>query len=247
MGIGMKSGNRRSPASFRPGPTSTTVRSATGAVLPVPTGWVLLAPGDAALTRRVKADGEHWVVEEQRGRKVFSRGVWAPAGTIQRIAADLARERATQAFAGRKVRDALRRERAQSAYVEDFAAAVLAFLNFHPRQVELAQRLARAVAGQATPVGSGTVARTRRIPVEQRAEAAVIAWMRHQTTGYDRMVVPRVKGQRREIRRLLARRSHELLAGYRRGDPLPMACPLRQALLAPGTDAEPALSGGVET
>jgi len=49
----------------------------------------------------------------------------------------------------------------------------------------LAIRLARAVADHATPVGSGTVARTKRIPVEERAEAAVIAWMRHQTTGYD--------------------------------------------------------------
>jgi hypothetical protein len=54
--------------------------------------------------------------------------------------------------------------------------------------------LAQAVTDHATPVGSGTVARTKRIPVEQRAEAAVIAWMRHQTTGYDGMVIPRVKG-----------------------------------------------------
>lgn len=45
------------------------------------------------------------------------------------------------------------------------------------------QRLDRVVTHHATPVGSGTVARTKRIPVEYRAEAAVIAWMRHQTTG----------------------------------------------------------------
>jgi hypothetical protein len=51
------------------------------------------------------------------------------------------------------------------------------------------------VTDHATPVGSGTVARTKRIPVEQRAEAAVIAWMRHQTTGYDGMVIPRIKGK----------------------------------------------------
>ena len=66
--------------------------------------------------------------------------------------------------------------------------------------------------------------------MEERAEAAVIAWMRHQTTGYDSLVIPRVKGKRREIRRLLARRSHELLEGYRRGlNPRP-DCPLRRAL-----------------
>jgi hypothetical protein len=70
----------------------------------------------------------------------------------------------------------------------------------------------------ATPVGSGTVARTKRIPIEQRAEAAVSAWLRHQTTGYDGMVIPRVKGKRREVRRILAARSKELLDGYRRGE-----------------------------
>jgi hypothetical protein len=106
---------------------------------------------------------------------------------------------------------------------------VLAFLNFHPSHADLAQRLARVVADHATPVGSGTVARTKRIPVEQRAEAAVIAWMRHQTTGYDSMVVPRVKGQRREVRRMLARRSHELLHRYRRGEPVAGECPLLRA------------------
>jgi hypothetical protein len=46
------------------------------------------------------------------------------------------------------------------------------FLAFHPMHANLADRLARAVTNQATPVGSGTVARTKRIPVEQRAEAA---------------------------------------------------------------------------
>jgi hypothetical protein len=86
------------------------------------------------------------------------------------------------------------------------------------------------VADHATPVGSGTVARTKRIPVEQRAEAAVIAWMRHKTTSYDGMAIPRVKGKRPEIRRMLARRSHDLLDGYRRGAPVPEECPLQKAL-----------------
>jgi hypothetical protein len=106
----------------------------------------------------------------------------------------------------------------------------VAFLAFHPSYAELADRLARAVTDHATPVGSGTVARTKRIPVGQRAEAAVIAWMRHQTTGYDGMVIARVKGKRREARRMLARRSQELLARYRRGGPVPEGCPLRKAL-----------------
>ena len=40
-------------------------------VLTAPTGWILLPPGDAALTRRVKAAGAHWVVQEKKGRKLF--------------------------------------------------------------------------------------------------------------------------------------------------------------------------------
>jgi hypothetical protein len=116
-------------------------------------------------------------------------------------------------------------------HVEDFHGAVLKFLAFHDMHADLADRLARAVTDHATPVGSGTVARTKRIPVEQRAEAAVIAWMRHQTTLYQGMVIPRVKGKRREVRRMLAARSKELLARYRRGEPALEGCPLIKALV----------------
>ena len=197
---------------------------------PVPAGWVLLPPGDAALTRRVKAAGECWAVAEKRGRKVFSRGVWAPTTTVERVQADLDAERSTESFARKKEADARRREKAQTAYVEEFVGAVGSFLAFHPAHADLAARLARSVAAHATPVGSGTVARTRRIPVGERAEAAVIAWLRHQTTGYDGMAIPRVKGKRREVRRLLAGRSRELLDRYRRGEPVADGCPLRRAL-----------------
>jgi hypothetical protein len=218
---------------YAPDPTPATVRSPDGRVLPVPVGWVLLPPGDAALTRRVKAAGDHWVVQERRGRKVFSRGVWAPPATVDRLRADLAAERATAGFARKKEAASARRERAQAEYVEDFHAAVLAYLAFHPAHAGLAGRLARAVTAHATPVGSGTVARTRRIPVDRRAEAAVVAWLRHQTTGYDGMLIPRVKGKRREVRRLLAQRSKLLLERYRRGEPVAGDCPLRRALAGP--------------
>jgi hypothetical protein len=215
---------------FSPGPTPNTVRSAGGVVLPVPEGWVLLPPGDAALTRRVKAAGDHWVVQEKRGRKVFSWGIWAAGATIDRIRADLAAERSTEDFARKKEADSRRRKEAQARYVEDFHGAVVAFLGFHPAHGEFADRLARAVTDHATPVGSGTVARTSRIPIQRRAEAAVIAWMRHQTTGYDDMAIPRIKGRRREVRRMLALRSRQLLERYRRGEPVEAGCPLKGAL-----------------
>jgi hypothetical protein len=214
---------------FTPGPTPDSVRSADGKVLTPPDGWILLLPGDAALTRRVKASGDHWVVQEKKGRKVFSRGIWAAAATIDKIRAELEAERSTDGYVKRKEADARRRDKAQAEYVEDFYKEVVTFLAFHPAHADLAHRLARAVADHATPVGSGTVARTKRISVEQRAEAAVIAWLRHQTTAYDSMVIPRVKGKRREVRRMLAQRSQDLLRRYRSGDAVG-ECPLERAL-----------------
>jgi hypothetical protein len=76
-------------------------------------------------------------------------------------------------------------------YVEDFLGAVVTFLAFNPNHADLADRVARAVEDHATPVGTGTVSRIKRIPVEQRAEATVIAWMSHQTT---RWRCPRQRG-----------------------------------------------------
>lgn len=220
----------KSILTYLPGKAPNTVRTPDGKTLTVPSGWVLLPPGDAALTRRVKAAGEHWVVAEKRGRKVFSRGIWTAAATIEQIRAELTAERGTESFAKKKAGDTQRRAKVQAEYVGDFNTSVLAFLAFDPKHAALAQRLARAVTDHATPVGSGTVARTKRIPVEKRAEAAVIAWLRHQTTAYDSMKIARVKGKRREVRRMLAQRSNELLAQYRAGKPASRDCPLAKAL-----------------
>ncbi|MCF3649727.1 DUF2293 domain-containing protein [Synoicihabitans lomoniglobus] len=205
--------------------------SAQGEVLSVPAGWALLAPGDAALSRRIKADGPSWTVVEKKGRKRFSRGIWAPADRIAALRAVRQAERADPAYqrgldAGRR-----RRAAAQETYAEDFGAAVKAWLNFHPRYQLAAAEMARRIVTHAVPVGSGTVARTKRIPIEQRAEAATIAWMRHQTTGYDHMPIARIKGERREVRRQLAQRSKALLSRYREGEPIDVgSCPLQAAL-----------------
>lgn len=165
-----------------------------------------------------------------RPQAVLARSV----GAGRAIARERARsevERADPRHAQRLDAARRRRDAAQEAYVTEFAAAVLAFLAFAPRYHTLALELAAAIAEHATPVGSGTVARTQRIPLERRAEAAVIAWLRHQTTAYDSMSIPRVKGMRREVRRLLAARSRELLAHYRQGVEVdPTRCLLRRAL-----------------
>jgi hypothetical protein len=58
--------------------------------------------------------------------------------------------------------------------------------------------------------------------------------MRHRTTAYDHMVIPRIKGKRREVRRMLAERSRALLDAYRAGRAVdPAACPLQRALSRP--------------
>ena len=221
-----------------PGPDARSVRTADGKVVPAPNGWVLVPPGDAGLTRRVKAAGATWTVQEKIGRRTFSRGVWAPQATVEQIARDLAAERATPEYARRREADARRRTHEQAEYVQTFTRSVRDYLAFHPRFAPLAEQLACAVAEHATPVGSGTVARTERIPVEQRAEAAVIAWMRHRTTAYEHMTIPRIKGKRREVRRMLAARSKALLDAYRAGrDVDAAACPLRSALSRAGNAA----------
>ncbi|MGL5097022.1 MAG: DUF2293 domain-containing protein, partial [Planctomycetia bacterium] len=68
-----------------PGPRPGTVRTPAGEVLTPPADWVLVPPGDAALTRRLKAAGPTWAVCEKKGRKLFSRGLYAPGLTVADI------------------------------------------------------------------------------------------------------------------------------------------------------------------
>ena len=191
-----------------------------GVIEAVPTHWGLLPPGDAALSRRIKQDGPSLTVIEMRGRKRFSKGIWAPSDRIEVLRQELLAERRDPSYQKRLEAGRKRRACDQEAYAEDFAEAVLRFLSFHPSYREEAELLARRVAAHSVPVGSGTVARTERIPIEQRAAAATIAWMRHQTTGYDDMRIARIKGKRREVRRMLAQRSVALLSVYREGRPV---------------------------
>ena len=64
-------------------------------------GW-RIAPGDAGLTRRVKAAGPSWAVVEKRGRKTFSKGLWAPLANITAARAALDAERATEGYAKKR-------------------------------------------------------------------------------------------------------------------------------------------------
>jgi hypothetical protein len=204
-----------------------------GTRLSPPEGWVCLPPGDAALTRKVKLAGPSWAVLEKRGRKLFSKGLWAPRENVEAVRLSVEAERSTDGYAKKRQTDLARRERTQAEYVVTFEQEVLAFLRFSTQWVELGRVMARKVAAHATPVGSGTVARTKRISVADRAEAAVIAWMRHQTTAYDQLSIPRIKGKRREVRRELAQISRSVLDLHRRDVPHEIrGCPLCAAIVA---------------
>ena len=202
-----------------------------GEYVTVPDNWAFVPSGDPGLTRRLKATGECWIVVYKRKNRIESKGLWTDSSRIEQIKAELEEERSSPEYL--KKLEAARRARIakQDAYVVEFRQAVVNFLNFAPCYEEIAWDIADAVTDQSVPVGSGTVARTERIPVEKRAEAAVIAWMRHQTTAYDRMQIARIRGERCNVRRELAAQSRKLLEKYRNGEPVdPGTCPLAKAL-----------------
>ncbi|MEN8846678.1 MAG: DUF2293 domain-containing protein [Akkermansiaceae bacterium] len=207
------------------------VSSVEGKPMKIPADWGRLPPGDAALSRRVKMEGPSWTVVEFKRRKKFSHGILAPAERIELLKAEREAEKKDPKYLKKLDAGRSRRAKAEKVYAEEFEQAVFQFLGFHDDHLELGNKMARAVAEHAVPVGSGTVARTQRIPIEKRAESAVIAWMRHQTTAYDHMTIPREKGARREVRRMLAKESRRLLQSYRAsGQRGSKGCPLMKAL-----------------
>ncbi|MGL4293720.1 MAG: DUF2293 domain-containing protein [Bacteroidales bacterium] len=219
------------PLILTPGP-SNTLLDEQGNVHTPPPSWQFLPAGDAGITRKVTAKGEYWRVQVKMGRRLISKGVWAPATTIAEAKRDMEGVRQTDAYQKKMAAGKARREKKQATYEMDFLDAVLQYLNFHPCYAQEAKRMAELICAHATPVGSGTVARTTRIPIGERAEKAVIAWMRHQTTAYDDMPIARIKGERRKVRRMLAERSVRLLEQYRQGNEIPPFCPLRKVLEA---------------
>jgi len=213
-----------------PGRIAGTVLTETGEHLVPPSDWDLLPPGDGPLTKLVKAKGPTWGVQERVGRRIMSRGVWASRIDILAAVAEIEAKRTAPGYQRQQQRRQLTKETKHQAYVLQFHGEVLGFLGFHQRYAELAEILADRVTSLATPVGSGTVARTERIPLADRARAAVIAWLRHQATDYERMTIARVKGRRREVRRQLAGISLELLVPYRQGRDIPQGCRLFQVI-----------------
>ena len=119
----------------------------------------------------------------------------------------------TDEYQKKRQTDFIRREKKQDEYSVVFRKAVESYLRFHERYKLTEQKMAQAITNHAIPIGSGTVARTQTIPIEERASKAVIAWMRHQTTAYDHLKIARIKGERRAVRKMLVHQSLSIFIG----------------------------------
>lgn len=209
---------------------NNTLTDENGKEVALPAGWDFLPSGDAAITRKVTAMGSYWRVQERKGRKVFSHGLWAPSENINIAKKQTTLQRQDPLYQRKLDQSRIRREKQQEIYSQEFKAEIRHFLNFHPKHKELEEKVAILITEHAIPVGSGTVARTKMIPIQQRASKAVIAWMRHQTTAYDNMIIARIKGERRRVRQKLAIDSLMLLENYRKGGEITPNCPILRAM-----------------
>ena len=140
-----------------------------GKLYAVPAGWIFVKRGDPALTRRIKKQSEYWQLVYQHRNRLETAGLYAPENQVEKIRAVLEQERKDPALEKKRTAARCRRAIQQKQYEETFYQAVLSYLNFHPVWEKMARVLAYAVTIHAVPVGSGTVARTGRIPLEERA------------------------------------------------------------------------------
>ena len=159
--------------------------------LSLPDGWVFVPSGDAFVTREVKK-GPHWVLLKRRKGYTATLGVFCPETSLaaaERRRVETAASRARQRVVGRASR-----ERAEERYRAELENAIINFLAFKPKHEALAREIARGTVAQATPVGSGRVGRTRKLPLSQRAELAARAYIRHRHTDYDERLAKASEG-----------------------------------------------------
>ena len=207
------------------------LKDKTGSFFSVPAGWENLPAGDASVTRKMKSLGPTWTVQEKKGRKAFSHGVWAAKEQIEEAKILVEAQRADPKHQKKLAQLKVRREEKETVFGENFQQEIIEFLNFDQKHHLLVEQLSKLVKEHAVPVGSGTVARSSSVTLDDKAALAVMAWMRHQTSTYDSTSVARIKGARRELRRQIARQSERILVKYRSGDDVDFeVCPLYKAL-----------------
>ncbi len=199
-----------------------------GKEVSIPNSWIFLPAGDAGLTRKITQHNEYYRLVFQKGRRTISKGIWAPKHIVENETVNIKKLRESDQYKKQTAYSKQYRAKKENEYQLEFFRAIMLYLNFHPQYKKLEYFLAKLICQHAIPVGSGTVARTKMIPIEERASKAVIAWMRHQTTAYDNMNIPRIKGERRMVRRELAKESVKILEKYRNGENATPSCPIQK-------------------
>jgi hypothetical protein len=168
-----------------------------------------LARGDATLTRRARKHSPlaAVVLRFNRSRKRYDRiGMLVTSEAVQRAASECAADASERA--GRRVKYEVIRRQQDERLVEEMTGVIQARYPGCPR--EEAQRIAAHTAQR----GSGRVGRTAAAKsLDQRAiELAVIAWVRHQHTNYDKLLMQGM--ERLEARRSIQRRLLDFLATW---------------------------------
>ena len=151
--------------------------------LEAPGDWEFLPPGDAYVTRTVKRLGSHWVVLKRGKGYTATVGILAPAANV-REARRLAEETKARRE-GTRERSQQRRQKQERSYRERFAAAALRYLDFTLEYGKLAKEIAEGASERATEVGSGRVGRTAKLTLEEKAELAARAYIRHRHTVFE--------------------------------------------------------------
>ena len=111
-------------------PSDDRLKDKTGKVFNIPTDWVNLPAGDASITRKLKSLGPTWSVQEKKGRKTFSHGVWAAKEQIQQAKALVEAQRADPKHQKKLAQAKVRREAKEEVFADDFQQAIISFLNF---------------------------------------------------------------------------------------------------------------------
>jgi len=147
---------------------------------------VFLPAGDTALTRRARQHSalSAVVVRFSRARRRYERqGVLVEEDGLVRAEAECLAD--ADARAAQRGRTEERRKRLDRSFAHEFAAAIL---DLFPRCPE---DRAHAIAEHAGERGSGRVGRTAagQSLGAGAVTAAVVAWVRHQDTPYDRLLM----------------------------------------------------------
>ncbi|QZT38099.1 DUF2293 domain-containing protein [Halosquirtibacter xylanolyticus] len=201
-----------------------------GQEVSVPPQWVFLPAGDAGVTRAITKHKNYIRVKVLRGRRAISKGIWAPEALILEAKQRMEAMRSSESYQKQNLQRGIRRDQKQEVFKGALESAIKDKLSFHLCYKELEFKLAKAIADHSAPIGSGTVARSSRLTMEQKAERAINGWVRHHLTPYDQLKIARVKGARSMARKIMIEKGNEVLDIYRIGQERPSPCPIQKSL-----------------